>query len=175
MTATVNPADHPLVLTRTLDAPRALVWQAFTELDHLRHWWGPKGFALTNCTLDFRPGGMFHYCMRSPNGQEMWGRFSYREIDAPDRIVFTSSFSDPTGAVTRAPFSAQFPLEVLNVWTFSESDGRTTIRMTGAPHEASAEEQAFFHDMHESMNQGFNGTFNQFAAYLEEIKTGAAR
>ena len=76
------------------DAPRDLVWKAHSELEGLKHWWGPKGFTWVTGTLDFRPGGMFHYGMRSPNGQEMWGRFVYREIVKPERIVSVSSFSD---------------------------------------------------------------------------------
>ena len=64
------------------------------------------------CRLDFRPGGIFHYGMRSPDGRDMWGKFVYREIVAPERIVFVNSFSDESGATVRAPFAADWPLGV---------------------------------------------------------------
>lgn len=107
------------VISRVFDVPRELVWQAHNELDRLKHWWGPKGFTWLTGTLDFRPGGMFHYGMRSPKGEEMWGRFVYREIVKPERIVFINSFSDAKGGLTRAPFAGNWPLEVLNNLTLS--------------------------------------------------------
>lgn len=72
--------SRAFVISRVFDAPRDLVWKAHSELEGLKQWWGPKGFTWVTGTLDFRPGGMFLYGMRSPNGQEMWGRFIYREI-----------------------------------------------------------------------------------------------
>jgi uncharacterized protein YndB with AHSA1/START domain len=74
-------------------------------------WFGPKGFKMPGAKIDFRPGGTFHYCMEAPNGEEMWGKFVYREIVAPERIVFVSSFSDEDGEVTRHPLSPDWPLE----------------------------------------------------------------
>lgn len=83
--ARTNPADSgEFVFSRVLDAPRQRVWRAFTEADQLAQWWGPKGFKLHVAKLDLRPGGVFLYRMRSANGQEMWGKFVYREIKAPD-------------------------------------------------------------------------------------------
>ena len=67
-------------LSRVFAAPRAKVWRAYTELDELSKWWGPKGFTWLRGTLELKPGGMFHYGMRAPTGQEMWGKFVYREI-----------------------------------------------------------------------------------------------
>ena len=87
-------AEQDFVITRRFDAPRTLVFRAFTEPERLRHWWGPTGFSWVSCTMDLRAGGTFHYCMRSPDGQDMWGKWIYREIVPPERIVFVSSFSD---------------------------------------------------------------------------------
>lgn len=75
--------DRAFAITRTFDAPRALVFQAFTESERLAQWWGPKGFTLRVARLDLRPGGVFHYEMKSPNGHSMWGKFVYREIVPP--------------------------------------------------------------------------------------------
>src|SRR5690242_1162231 len=89
-----KPAGRPFVITRVFDAPRPLVWQAWTERDRLMQWFGPKGFTMPVATLDFRPGGVFHFCLRSPDGHQMWGKFAYREIVIPERIVWVHSFSD---------------------------------------------------------------------------------
>lgn len=157
-------------ISRTFDAPLALVWDVYSQEQHLRHWWGPKGFEWVSGRLDFRPGGIFHYGMRAPNGHMMWGKFNYREIVPLRKIVFTNSFSDEAGMTTRAPFAANFPLEVLNTILFSEKDGRTTLDMTGAPINASADEIAFFESMFPSMQQGFTGTLDQLASYLAGLE-----
>jgi uncharacterized protein YndB with AHSA1/START domain len=156
----------PFTIARTFDAPRSQVWKAYTQIEGLRHWWGPKGFTWLGGTLDFRPGCIFHYGMRAPDGHEMWGKFNYREIVPQEKVVFTNSFSDKDGATTRAPFAADWPLEVLNTVLFTEHNGKTTISMSGAPFNATAAEQARFDAMRESMNQGFTGTFDQLEAYL---------
>ena len=121
--------------------------------------------------LEFRPGGRFHYGMRAPTGMEMWGRFDYREIEPRKRIVFTNSFSDKDGSITRAPYPnmENFPLRVLNITMFTESEGRTTLHMTGTPFEASDAEKAFYEGMFPSMNQGFTGTLNQLEDYLRKM------
>ena len=161
-----GPAQPELVLTRVFDAPRDLVFKAWTEADRLAKWWGPKGFKVGITKLDLRPGGTFHYSMRSPNGDEMWGRFVYREITPPERIVFVNSFSDEKGGITRHPMSATWPLEVLNTLTFDEHGGKTTITLKGHPVNASEAELKTFHEGTKSMQQGFKGTFDQLADYL---------
>lgn len=98
-------AENEFVITRTFDAPRDLVWKAHTEPERLKQWWGPKGFTMLSCKVDLRPGGLFHYGMRSPDGQVMWGKFIYREIVKPERLVFIVSFSDEKGGTTRHPLA----------------------------------------------------------------------
>jgi uncharacterized protein YndB with AHSA1/START domain len=161
------PAGDPaLVITWVFDAPRGLVWKAWTEPERLARWWGPKGFTMLKAMLDLRPGGLFHYGMRSPDGQEMWGKFVYREIAAPERMVFVNSFSDEKGGTTRAPFAATWPLDVLNTLTLAESGGKTTLTLRGAPLNATDEERATFAAAGKSMEQGFAGTFEQLDTYL---------
>ena len=85
MSATPNSpgaktAGQPFVIERTFNAPRPLVWQAWTERDRLAQWFGPKGISVTSATLDFRPGGTYLYCMRTPDGHDMWGKFVYRQF-----------------------------------------------------------------------------------------------
>jgi uncharacterized protein YndB with AHSA1/START domain len=162
--------ESNLIITRVLDAPRGLVWKVHSQAEHLARWWGPKGLTWVSGTLDFRPGGRFHYHMRGDGGYELWGKFEYREIEEPSRIAWVNSFSDPSGATVRAPFMAEFPLRVLNVLTFREDGGRTILRLQSAPLDATDAEWAVFREMHGSMRQGFGGTFDQLEAYLREIR-----
>ena len=157
-------------ITRTFDAPRALVWKAWTSAEALGQWWGPKGAAIRVIAFDLRPGGVFHYAMAFQPGHEMFGRFVYREIVAPERLVFVSSFSDAAGGITRAPFpqlAGKWPLEVLNVVTLSEENGRTTLALRGGPIDATDDERAMFEATTGSMQQGYGGTFDKLAEYLK--------
>lgn len=156
-----------LVITRVLHARRELVFQAWSEAEHLRHWWGPKGFEIKVARLDFRPGGTFHYSMESGDGHRMWGKFVYQEIEAPERIVWFNSFSDEEGNVVRAPFGDSIPLEIRNAVTFSEKDGMTTMTLRSRPVNATGQEIGVFEGMFESMQEGFGGTFEQLADYLQ--------
>jgi uncharacterized protein YndB with AHSA1/START domain len=176
MTAKTNTSadltnDAEFVITRIFDAPRELVWKVHAEVEHMAHWWGPKGLTWIGGTLDFRPGGVFHYGMRSPDGQEMWGKFVYREIVRPERIVFVNSFSNKSGGTTRAPFAADWPLEVLNTLTFTEDNGKTTLTLRGRPINATENERRRFDAVRPSMNQGFGGTFDQLAEYLAAVQS----
>src|SRR5947208_13919440 len=83
--------------------------------------------------VDLRPGGMFHYGMRTPDGHEMWGKIVYRQIDPPKKLVFVVSFSDAQGGITRHPMSPTWPLEALNTTTLVAEDGKTRITMHGYP------------------------------------------
>ena len=123
------------VISRTFDAPRELVWQAFTDPEQMKQWWGPKGFTVIASKMDFRPGGTYHYGMRAPDGSAMWGKFVYREIVPPQRMVLVNSFSDEAGGITRHPMAPTWPLEMLSTFLFEEEGStrtRLTIRM-GAP------------------------------------------
>ena len=125
--------SEAFVISRVFDATREIVWKAWTEAEHLKHWWGPKGFTVVHSKIDLRPGGVFHYGMRSPDGRDMWGKFVFREIVKPERLVFVNSFSDEEGKTVRAPFNPHWPLEVLTTVTFAEHDGKTTVTLRGRP------------------------------------------
>jgi uncharacterized protein YndB with AHSA1/START domain len=158
------------VIARVFDAPRDLVWRANTESEHLMHWWGPKGFAMAECKIDLRPGGTFHYCLRSPDGYEMWGKLTYREIVAPERIVCVVSFSDAEGGITRHPMSPTWPREMLSTSTFTEQNGKTTITIRWHPINATDEERKTFDESHESMTQGFTGSLDQLTEHLAKTR-----
>ncbi|MBZ5492528.1 MAG: SRPBCC domain-containing protein [Acidobacteriia bacterium] len=167
--AAVTP-DREIVITRVFDAPRELVWKARTDPEHLKNCGGPKGFTMLSCKMDLRPGGMFHYGMRTPDGHEMWGKFVFREIVPPERLVHVVSFSDPQGGVTRHPMSATWPLEVLNTMTLTETNGKTTMTLNGVPINATEEERRTFQEGRGSMQQGFKGTLDQLDAYLVSVQ-----
>jgi len=156
-----------LVLNQTFNAPRELVYKALTEAEALAQWWGPAGFEMCHSKLDFRVGGSFHYGMKAPNGMMMWGLFKYLEMVVPERLVYVNSFSDENGNVTPNSFLPNFPLEILNILTLSEHDGRTKLTLRGGPVNATAAEQKTFTDMQGGMEQGFAGTFDQLETYLE--------
>jgi uncharacterized protein YndB with AHSA1/START domain len=164
---TPEMVTEPFVISRVFDAPRELVWKAWSERDRLMEWFGPKGFKLTAANLDFRSGGSFHYAMQTPDGKEMWGRFVYREIVAPERIVLVSSFSDAKGGLTRHPFSATWPLEMLTTTTFAEEGGKTKLMIVWSPLNATETERKTFDQGRSSMTQGWGGTFEQLTEYLK--------
>jgi uncharacterized protein YndB with AHSA1/START domain len=157
---------RPFVISRSFGVPPELMWMAWTERDRLKEWFGPRGFSMPVATLDLRPGGTFHYCLRAPDGTEMWGKFLYREILAPEKIVLVNCFSDAAGGVTRHPFSPSWPLELLSTFTFAGGEGRTTVTVQWTPFNATDAERRTFAAGHDSMLQGWTGTFDRLASYL---------
>lgn len=157
----------PFVISRVFDAPRDKVWRAWTEVEHLRQWWGPKGFSVTHCKLDLRPGGQMHYCLRTPNGQEMWGRWAIREVAKPERLVWINSFSDKDGGVTVHPAMADWPREMHTRVTFEDLGGKTKVTVQWVPVESSSDaERKTFDEGRDSMKGGWSGTYEQLAAHL---------
>ena len=163
-------SEAVLTLTRVFNAPRAIVFKAWTEPERLAKWWGPKGFDFVVATMDLRPGGAFHYCMRGPNGMEMWGKLVYAEVVAPERLVFVNSFSDKDGGLTRHPMSATWPLEIHNTLTLTELDGKTTLTLHGGPVNATEAERQTYAAGRSGVQQGMAGSFSQLDAYLETLK-----
>ena len=156
----------PFEISRVYDAPRAKVWQAWTEPSRLKQWWGPRGFKVHTCKVDLRPGGTFLYGMTAPDGSDMWGKFVYREINAPEKLVFVVSFSDPQGGVTRHPMSPDWPEYILSTVEFADLGGKTKVSIRWIPHEASEAERKVFEAGRPSMTQGWGGTLDQLETYL---------
>ena len=134
-----NDRDAELVITRVFDAARELVFKAWTEPERLKRWWGPKGFTTPFCAVDLREGGVFLYCMRSPEGRDFWGRGVFREIVVPERIVLAMSFADAEGnavPATHYGMGPGWPPEALLTVAFEEEAGkktRVTLRYEGVP------------------------------------------
>jgi uncharacterized protein YndB with AHSA1/START domain len=172
--ATASNAGHSagkeFVISRAFDAPRDLVWSAWTQGERLAQWWGPKGSKVRVLKLEMRPGGMFHYSFEYQPGKPMWGRFIYREIAAPERIVFVVSFTDVRGEIIRAPIKENWPLEVLNTVTFTEKNEQTKLTLRVKPiNPTEAEYQAFL-EMFDSLAQGYGGTMDQLGDHLAKAQ-----
>ena len=163
--------SKPFVISRVLDAPRELVWRAFTEPERMKEWWGPKGVKIVKSEMDLRPGGIYHYGMQVPDGSVMWGKMTFREIKAPERLVCITSFSDEACGITRHPLSATWPLETFSIITFEQQPGgKTNLTVNWSPHNPSAEERKTFDTSHDSMTKGWGGTLEQLETYLAGAK-----
>ena len=161
---------EPFVISRALDAPLQAVWKAFTDPARMQQWWGPKGVEVISSKMDLRPGGTYHYGMRTPDGKIMWGRMVYREIEPEKRIHFVSGFSDENGGLTRHPLAPVWPLELLSTFTFEERDGKTVFSVRWETLNPTPEEQTAFDNGRTSMTNGWSGTLDQLDAYLARAR-----
>lgn len=162
--------EKEFVISRLLQAPRDLVFACFTDPEHMKQWWGPKGVTVIASRMDLRPGGFYHYGMRTPDGSAMWGKFTYREIDKPSRIVLVSTFSDEAGGVTRHPMAPTWPLQMLSTFLFEEEGDGTRLTIKWLPLDPTDEERTTFEAGFAGMNQGWSGTFEQLEGYLAKVK-----
>jgi uncharacterized protein YndB with AHSA1/START domain len=112
-----TPSDVEIAMTRAFDAPRALVWEMFTQPEHVRQWWGCKHLEVTICEIDLRVGGAYRYVGRMPGGGDVPFRGVYREIAAPERLVHTEIYDVPEAR----------DHESVVTTTFTEQAGKTTV------------------------------------------------
>jgi uncharacterized glyoxalase superfamily protein PhnB/uncharacterized protein YndB with AHSA1/START domain len=155
------------VISRVFDAPRELVWQAFTDAKRLKEWWGPKGVKVIHSKMDLKPGGSYHYAFNTPDGSTIWGKFQFREIVPRERLVFISSFSDEDGGLTRHPMAPSWPMLMHSTFTFEdEPGGKTRVTIRWQAYQAAPEEQATFDAGHDSMRQGWGGSLDVLTEYL---------
>ncbi|OXS62627.1 ATPase [Cohnella sp. CIP 111063] len=159
--------EKVLVLERVFDAPRELVFAMFKEADHLKHWWGPKGWELPVCNIDFRPGGVWHYCMKCADesqgeyyGMESWGKGVYKEIIEPEKIVYTDYFSDAEGNENPEMPATEVTME------FIDLGGKT--KLVSSSEYVSAEALKSVTDM--GMLEGITETWDRLEARLNEVK-----
>jgi len=131
---TVNETER-MVVTRVFDAPRELVWKAWTDPKYVVQWWGPKDFTAPFCEIDFRVGGKFLCCMRASDGQEFWNGGEYHEIILHEKIVYSMYFADSKGNKVEA---AHYGIEheaiddARDVITFEDlGGGQTRLTLIG--------------------------------------------
>ena len=153
------------VISRLVGASRERVWKAWTAPAELAVWFGPKGFTTFHAQLDFRPGGTYHYGIEG-NGIKLWGKWVFREIDRPSRIVLVQSFSDEHGGVTVHPMAPTWPRQTLATLSFMELGEKTLVTVQWTPLDATETETATFRDGLPGMNEGWTGTFERLDAHL---------
>lgn len=152
--------NNILTISRTLDAPRDLVFKAWTDPEMCAHWWGPDNYTTPHCKIDLRVGGKTHFCMRSPEGQDFWCGGVYKEIIVPSKIVITDYFADEEGnpvSPTKYGLPSDFPEEALITVIFEDLRGRTRFTL--------------YHTI-PSMDDakiGWNQSFDRLAAYLAKL------
>ncbi len=164
---TAEQLGKPFTMSRTFNASRERLWECFTDPALMAQWWGHKGSAVGVSKMDLRPGGIYHYCLRTPDGGNLWGKHIYREIAAPERLVFVQSFSDENAAVIRHPMAPHWPLHIHATYTFTKAGrGKSKLTLAWAPLNPAPEENAAFDAGHSGMTQGWGGTLDQLAAFL---------
>lgn len=150
VTAFTTPSDREIVATRVVDAPRTLVWNAWTSPEHLPRWMlGPDGWTMPVCEIDLRPGGAWHYGWRGADGAEMEMRGTYREIAAPERLVSTESWG------------GDWP-ETLNTLVLTEEDGRTRMTCSVLYPSMEARDAALV----TGMKEGWSASYDRLDEYL---------
>jgi uncharacterized protein YndB with AHSA1/START domain len=143
-TTFTTPSDREVVMTREVDAPRELVFDAWTNPEHVRQWMlGPSGWTMPVCEIDLRPGGAWHFVWRRADGTEMEMRGEYREVTPPERLVSTESWG------------GDWP-ETINTVTLSEEDGKTTITQAVLYPSQEARDAALETGMKDGVSQSFD-------------------
>jgi uncharacterized protein YndB with AHSA1/START domain len=157
MPDTSDNRPQPVVISRTFTAPRALVFQAWSTAEHIKHWFSPETYTVPDAEIDFRAGGVFAVCMRSPDGQDIWTRGTFVEVSPPDRLVFTAGVPD----------SIQAGFVVHTTVTF-EDDGagtRMTVRQAYDLHD-----EAFRHAI-EGAPEGWRTTLDKLEREVARMQS----
>ena len=148
-----TPSDREIAATRVFDAPRRLVFEAYTNPEHIPHWMlGPEGWTMPVCEVDLRPGGAWHFVWRRGDGDEMAMRGSYKEVVPPEKVVSTESWG------------GEWP-ETINTLTLTEENGRTTMTSTVLYPSREARDAALKTGMKDGMTQ----SFDRLADYLQSL------
>jgi uncharacterized protein YndB with AHSA1/START domain len=159
--APTQASGSALVITRTFDAPRELVWKAWTEPERLKRWWGPKDFTAPISKIDLRVGGKYLNCMRGPDGKDYYTTGEYVEIVPFERLVYTDSFADENGNVVPATYygmSEDMPLQMRVTVTLDNLGGKTKMTLTHVGIPAG--------EMSEMTSAGWNESFDKLTKSL---------
>jgi uncharacterized protein YndB with AHSA1/START domain len=151
-----TPSEREILMTREFNAPRALVFEAWTNPEHVAKWFAPRPFTLPVCEIDLRPGGRYHYVMRGPDGADYPMGGNFIEIDPPGKLVYTDRF-EIEGMPAR---------ESTITLTFEERDGRTLMTMHTVYESAEDRDAVLAMQMVEGMTQ----TLDQLAELLETLQ-----
>lgn len=160
--STETQRDRELIITRVFNAPRELVFQAWTDPNHIAQWWGPKGFTTRVTEMDLRPGGQWCYVMISPDGTEYPAKGVFREIVPPERIVTSDEFGEGIEKV----LDIDLPQGMVVTVVFEDLAGQTRVTIH-IVHETADDRRK-----HEEMGvvAGWNSSLDCLDEYLSSIK-----
>lgn len=158
-------AKSEVTVTRIFNAPRELVFRAFAEPEQVRQWWGPAGWEMPVCTMDFRPGGEWRYCIRNADGEEHCARAVYHEIVPPERLVFSDEIVDAQGRPIAGP-----PVKRMTV-IFDGLGEKTQITV----HVQLASPADLEKLMAMGFKQGFAQALDNLEQHLFQVQQGANR
>lgn len=157
-----------LIIVREFHAPRELVYDCFAKEEHMQAWWGPVEAKTTVLSMNFRPGGLFHFKMQFDDA-ELYARFIYGEIRRPEYLEFILSFSDSRGGITVAPFFEDWPQEIFNELYFEEIQSGTRLTQKSYPSNANDAEWASFVLNQRSFHDGTIATLHKLEQLLNQI------
>lgn len=153
--AVTTPSDREIVMTHVFDAPRELVFEAVSKPEHMKEWWGPRGFTLPVCEMDLRPGGAYRFVSADADGNEYAFRGEYREIVPPERIVWTFEFDGMPGMVS------------VDTLTLVEEDGKTTLTSTSVFDSIEQRDGM----LQSGMETGAAESYDRLAELLEKVQS----
>lgn len=169
--ASAGVVSRELVLARRFEAPRELVFAAWTQAEHFARWFGPRGFSISSCSMDARPGGAIRFSM-GPEGGEYWHAGRFLEVVEPERVVFTLRFVDEASTPVPHPRFPGWPVdaEFVTTVTFAERDGGTevTVHQVVVPAEAAAHE--VFDVERPQARAGWFESFERLDELLAEVR-----
>jgi uncharacterized protein YndB with AHSA1/START domain len=161
MNTATETKEKQLIMTRYFQASPELLFEVWSHCKHLKNWWGPKEWPMDECTIDFREGGEWRYCLRGPNkGDESWGKAIYRKINRPDNIVYNDHFTDPDGNVAH-----NMPNMIITVH-FTSLNGKTRQTIT-VQFDTDAERDKI---VEMGMAEGMDSSLDRMDEYLAEIQ-----
>jgi uncharacterized protein YndB with AHSA1/START domain len=158
--------EKEVVIERIFDAPREMVWKAWTDPDTMKQWWGPKDFTSPVVSVDLDLGGSYLHSMRSPEGEDFWSTGVYKDIREPELLVMTDSFADKDGNVVPASYygmNGNWAREMLITVRLEEENGRTKMTLTHSGIDGFSMKDI------DNMQQGWNQSFDK----LEEVLKNA--
>ncbi len=155
------------VIERSFAVSQERLFKACTNVEDMMQWFAAPGMKVIKAQQDFRVGGVYHYGTASPDGQEMWGKVTYKEIKPSSKLVYLQSFSDKDGGITSHPMAPTWPKEMLTVMEFTpEGPKQTKLKISWIYAGIDDTEANTFHAAHEGMTGGWTGSLNALEAYL---------
>lgn len=161
---------EPSILTREFNAPLQLVFEAWTQVDHLKNWMFPSaGFTCQYVSAEIKSGGTSLHKMMAPNGFEMWLYTKYEEVSPPDTLVFRQYASNEAGDILPNPQMPNWPKELRTTIKLKEVEGKTHLTLIWQPINPTKEEAEAFEASRPDHNNGWGGGFDQLTIYFESL------